>query len=315
MKSIFCILTVKNMKEYMQTIIMSLTVSARVFILKIRASLPASPVKKISPAILAAALAAFFPAWTQAAERNVFGEKSADGAALIGIFYDFKQTQKGEPAMVNGDDYWRVLDEFFANGWDETVLNRYFRVVKPLYSTQIFIPYSSAGAGPKAFDAGPRVQPTRWVIHYKGQVAPPSAGRWRFWGCADDILAVAVNGKMVLLSPFHQKPREAFRRVKWPENPATYAPGLKAPGGRLYSGDWLDLKADEIYDLDILIGERPGGEFFAFLMIEQEGATYEQTPDGPVLPIFQVAPYDTPVGRDTHEPRFTKNGSVWRCVQ
>jgi hypothetical protein len=43
------------------------------------------------------------------------------------------------------------------------------------------------------------VQPSNWIIHYKGQVSPPSAGTYRFWGTADDLIAVAVNGKTELV--------------------------------------------------------------------------------------------------------------------
>ena len=36
-----------------------------------------------------------------------------------------------------------------------------------------------------------------WMTWYHGQVTPPRAGRYRFWGYADNHLLVAINGKPV----------------------------------------------------------------------------------------------------------------------
>src|SRR5271167_3791405 len=133
------------------------------------------------------------------AQSSAFGKSTQSEAALIGVLYDLKQTQDHKPTNVDPETYSAVIDEFLSKGWDESVLNRYYRVSKPLYTTQIFIPNMNADKAPEAFGAERTVKPSRWVIHYKAQVSPPSGGTYRFWGIADDIMAAAVNGKTVLV--------------------------------------------------------------------------------------------------------------------
>jgi hypothetical protein len=42
--------------------------------------------------------------------------------------------------------------------------------------------------------------------------------------------------------------------------------------------------------MEVLIGEQPGGEFFADLLIEKDGASYQkESHDHPILPIFRIA--------------------------
>jgi len=226
-------------------------------------------------------------------ESSVFGQSKQSEAAFMGMLYDLKQTQDHKPTTVDPETYTTVLDEFLSQGWDESVLNRYYRVSKPLYTTQIFIPNMNADKAPEAFGAEKTVKPSRWVIQYKGQVSPPEPGTYRFWGIADDIMAVAVNGKTVLVGCRRDM---HMTRTNWH---ASERDGAHAGDGNLIPGDWFTLKADEIIDLDIIIGERPGGIFNAFVMLEKQGATYETDRRGhPILPIFQIAPYDTPKAPD-----------------
>jgi len=232
----------------------------------------------------------------------------------MGIFYDFKQSQDGKRTNVDVNQYWNILDEFFSKGWDESVLNRYYRITRPLYTTQIFIPDINADSAPKAFGAGPNVLPSRWVIHYKGQVSPPESGTYRFYGSADDLIAVAIDGKTVLLNPLHSRTKVVFPLTNWERDRSTNPEGPWAANSRLLAGDWVDMKSDQIYDLDVIIGERPGGQFNAFLMIEKQGGNYQMTKDGPILPIFQIAPYDTPVPEGHRGTPFAK-GLIWKSYQ
>jgi hypothetical protein len=262
-------------------------------------------------------LAAAFAPNAQAQERrNAFGEQSAGEAAFTGIFYDLKKTQDGTVSDVNVQNYWGVLDEFIAKGWDETVLNRYYRASRALSTTQIFIPYMAADRAPAAFGVQKTVSQSRWVIHYKAQVSPPTTGRYRFWGASDDIIAVAVDSKNVLVKPFHADTAQRFPRSNWLRTEATNPSGVQAASDVLRAGDWMNLRADQIYDLDVLIGELPGGQFFAFLLCEKEGEKYatEGERKAPILPIFQVAPYNTPT-INSGAPRFVPNGPIWKSHQ
>ncbi len=241
--------------------------------------------------------------------ESAFGQSLQSEAALMGVLYDLKQTQSHQPTNVDAETYSKVVDDFLSKGWDESVLERYYRVSKPLYTTQIFIPNMNANLAPKAFGAEKTVKPSRWIIHYKGQVSAPESGSYRFWGIADDVMAVAVNGKTVLVGN--------RRDTHLPKTLAAWQPsgrdGAHAGDGTLRPGDWMDLKAGEIVDLDVIIGERPGGIFNAFLMIEKQGANYVTDRKGfPVLPILQIAPFDTPKSGD---PNFATGFPTWKSYQ
>ena len=265
---------------------------------------------KTTSLTLATVTVLLITAVTSPAQDNstVFGTSKTSEAALIGIMYDLKQTQTHEPTSVDPERYTGVVDEFLASKWDERVLNRYYRVSKPIYTTQIFVPNMNADEAPKAFGAEKMVKPSRWIIHYKGQVSAPSPGTYRFWGSADDALAVAVNGITELSGC---RPDMHLRKTGWKQ---TGPNGARAANGSLHPGDWFTVGANEIIDLDVIIGERPGGEFNAFLMIEKKGESYQSDGEGhSILPIFQVAPYQTPGGGG--EPKFAVGYPVWKCCQ
>jgi len=241
---------------------------------------------------------------------QAFGVKERSDASLIGILYDLKQTQDRSKTGMTVNLYSQVVDEFLAKKLDDSVLERFYRVTQPLYATQVYIPIMAAQAAPKAFGAEKTVMPAMWLIHYKGQVVPPETGRFRFVGYADDWLAVAVNGETALIAPRHDV---KLTQTLWksPEKA-----GMKAGNGNLRVGDWIDFKKGVPFDVDIVIGERPGGNFGAFLMIQKEGGVYEMTPDGqfPILPIFQVAPRKVKATNISAGPPFSETPSVWRAL-
>jgi len=241
---------------------------------------------------------------------QAFGVKERSDASLIGILYDLKQTQDRAKTGINVNLYSQVIDEFLAKKLDDSVLDRFYRVTQPLYATQFYIPIMNAKEAPKAFGAEKTVSPSMWLIHYKGQVVPPETGRFRFVGYADDWLAVAVNGETALVAP---RDDVKLTQTLWksPEKA-----GMEAGNGNLKVGDWIDFKKGVPFDIDIVLGERPGGNFGAFLMIEKEGGVYEMTPDGkfPILPIFQVAPIKAKATNIKEGPPFSENASIWRAL-
>jgi hypothetical protein len=248
-------------------------------------------------------------------EAHPFGQSEASESALIGVLYDLKQTPDHKPTGMNFGNYFKVADEFLSKNWDESVLNRYYRLSSPIFTTQIYIPSMGAGLGPKAFGAQDKIQPSLWIIHYKGQVSPPEDGTYRFVGSGDDIMAVAINGKTVMAAPLHDPTESLLPLTKW----KTPEPGgMNGAGyGDLINGDWIDMKKDDVLDLDVIIGECPGGLFSAFLMIEKQGGNYQRDKDHhAILPIFQVAAYDTkPINNPVNAPEFAKGFPVWKCYQ
>ncbi|MGE9295907.1 MAG: hypothetical protein ACQKBV_06445 [Puniceicoccales bacterium] len=242
-----------------------------------------------------------------AAQDSAFGSDDAN-AALIGILYDLKQTQKGDPSGVGVQEYPLVLSEFMESDWDEAVLNRFFRVSRPVYASKVFVPMMSAGQAPKAFRVDEVVDPRLIVVHYKGQVVAPMDGVYRLAGFADDFIAARVNGDTVLVAGRG----DCLSPITFPWE-AKVPDGFPIGNGRVRFGNWFAVRKGEAIDLDVLIGERPGGDFGAWLYIERKGESYPAGEGSPLLPVFQFA---EDVGRITGgrhaEPR---ESSVWKAVQ
>jgi len=253
---------------------------------------------------------------SRAENVSEYGSATASESALIGTLYDCKQNQKRAKLPMGSRNYDELTNEFLSSNWDEAVLNRYYRVSQPLYTTQIFVPLSPAIRAPIAFGVEKVVEPSFWMIHYKGQVAPPSTGRWRFWGYGSEICSVAVNENTVLASNWIEAAQ--LRPIATPglHWKSSAPPGRSVHRGLLTAGSWMSLKAGEVVDLDVLIGERAGGNFCAVLLIEKEGDTYEMNAGHPVYPIFQLAPYDTPDPKNSKiAPPFARNGPIWKGFQ
>jgi hypothetical protein len=235
--------------------------------------------------------------------ENAFGARKKQSGALVGIFYDLKQTQQRQPVPGAAENYEKALDEFMVAGFDETLLNKYFRAALPLYSTQFSVQHMSAAAAPQAFGVDGVVKPSLWVVHYKGQISPPADGTYRFVGGADDVLIVAINRKVVLAG---QLPTTKFPRLNWSE-PADAGPRTAALNEARY-GNWIDLKADKPVDIDLLVGERPGGVFYGVLLYEKRGEVYGKNGEGrAILPLFQVA------SQPANTNRYLTNRPPWKC--
>jgi hypothetical protein len=241
------------------------------------------------------------------AQNSEFGTADGTEAALIGILYDLKQNQQGEPSEVTEDNYKQLIGEFLSSEWDEAVLNQYFRVSRPVYATRIFMPMMSAGQAPKAFGIDDVVAPRLWLVHYKGQVVAPMDGVYRVAGFADDFMAVRMNAQTVLVSGRFDCIPTNF---EWKSSAAD---GLPVGNGRMRYGDWVSVKAGEVVDLDVIVGERPGGEFGAWLYIERKGETYPQYRALPVLPVFQLS--DTPISTSNGRFSGARKSSVWKALQ
>ena len=248
---------------------------------------------------------AFGPARAQDADSSLFGSSDKDAPGLIAIIYDLKQTQSMQPSRITAETYPEVVNEFLSKGWNEVVLNKFFRVTRPLYSTQIFIPGMDAGAAPKAYGVDKVMKASCWVIHYKGQVSPPADGTYRFVCYADDAMAVAVNNKTVCVGSRHDMQPDKIWKSKEKKGPRAF-------NGTMSYGDWIPLKKDQPVDLDVLVGERPGGDFCAFLLYQKQGETYQTDKDGfPVLPVFQLAPREIPDKVQEKAPPFARASETW----
>ena len=133
-----------------------------------------------------------------------------------------------------------------------------------------------------------------WMAWYHGQVIPPAAGRYRFWGYADNHMLIAINGK-----PVYEGSRcdSSFRDlgIKRTDNPAL--PCLIARAGFAHS-EWIELGSEPIR-LDLLFGEVGGNITSGLLLVEREGEVYEETFWGqPKWPLFLT---EVPIAEEAAE--------------
>ena len=126
-----------------------------------------------------------------------------------------------------------------------------------------------------------------WVAWHSGKLTPPKAGRYRFWGYADNHLLVAVNNKPVFEAGRYDS---AFRKsAKVPRQNHPALPCLNSRAG-FASGPWFEV-GDTAVNFDLLFGEKKGNLTYGLLLIEHEGESYEKTAWGqPKWPVFLTQP-------------------------
>lgn len=112
-----------------------------------------------------------------------------------------------------------------------------------------------------------------WLAWYHGRVKAPLPGRYRFWGYADNQLLVAVDGKPVFEGSRYDSVLRRDLKVPRFNHPAM--PCLNAVAG-FASGPWIEVGGQPV-QLDILFGETKANCTSALLLVEREGATYEET--------------------------------------
>jgi hypothetical protein len=277
-----------------------------------------------------------------AGKLNPFGMLSRTPNALIGTFYDLKQTDKKKPTNISNEDTLEVIKEFVNKGWKETSLSReYFQAPQKLYQTKIYIPLMDAEGAPAAFNCEKDVQPSRWVIVYRGSVTPAKSGRYRFVGAGDDVLVVRFNNKHVFDHGFYggttglhlsqmvdvldgrNDDRERQKQLrdspmKLPIDFYKYPTTNNWNGaiGGLAVGPWFEAKAGTSYPIEILLSEIPGGLFCASLMIEQVGENYTKASTGaPILPLFRLDHQPPAVTTGDNAPPFQVDGPAWKITE
>jgi hypothetical protein len=212
---------------------------------------------------------------------------------------------------MDPSNYHKKITQFIKANWDPGFLAQYYKSPKPLNTSSIFIPTMLALNGPKAFGVEKEVQPNMYAIWYKVRAAPTQDGTYHFVGIADDMLVVKVDGKTVLdgcLFPVDDDVRK--KETKYAT--VNYHPSCPPDSG-LYVGVPFHASAGVPVDIDVLIGEEPGGQSNYFLYIQREGSTYQPQSNGaPLLPIFQLDSNPIrPVGKPLTYPPFSSNLEPW----
>ncbi|HEY1583325.1 MAG TPA: PA14 domain-containing protein [Chthoniobacterales bacterium] len=233
--------------------------------------------------------------------------RETGGGSFAGALYDLKQTQTHRSTDMTEQKYGDIVTDFIKGGWNDSAFQKFYRAPQTLYNVQIFTPYMKADEGPKAFHVSGEVKPKLWVALYKGRVSPPETGTYHFVGAGDDLLIVRFNGQVVLDGSWNPHGVSSIA--------AKYDYGFSKIPNKFVKGPAVSVTVGNYYEMEVLIGEQPGGEFFADLFVEKDGAKYEKESHGsPVLPIFRVADGKMPALRSGEKiPPFQPNGPVWRA--
>ncbi len=235
---------------------------------------------------------------------NIFGGVKGSAAnVLTGSFYDLKQTSDRKESDV-GKKFDEYEDRFPAYNkvmldivkrWRLDKLEDYYKAPDTIKTTQIAIPSVKAQIAPEIFKVERKVKPSGWALVYSGLITPPETGTYRFVGHADDVLFVAINGDVVFEGCWSFEFQQEFSKIH-----TAQFPHFNTDDQKISAGKWIKMNEGEIYPIEVIVGEIPGGWFSAWLMVEQKDKEYQKNSKGyPVLPLFQTA--------NTEVPRYEVN--------
>ncbi len=223
---------------------------------------------------------------------SMLGSAQSTGSDLVGTYYDFTRDRNGRDISMDVVTWRHEIIKFLRGGWRTSDFTKYYRAPRKVYATCLVVPPVLSSIAPSTF-GDKDAAGVWWLVHYKGQIVYPRDITFRFWGQADETMAVRVGGKMVL-------------GVRWENStgysnvdPDTIPPNLwrsdsldtrKYFMGNTLSvvGDWITLKAGEPQDIEIVIGDN-GGQACFMLAVQEQGVEYERNVQGgPLLPAFKT---------------------------
>ncbi len=226
-------------------------------------------------------------------EVSQFGLTESIGSDLEGTYYDFNRDRLGRNIVTDPSELAALVARFFTEGWNTSLFKRYYQAPQKLYASSFAMPPLVSTEAPKAFGE-PDAHGWCWLAHYKGQLVNTQDIKFRFWGFGDDIIAVRVGGELVFLSCFPEWKTD-FRDHTAHLWQSSSPDNEKYPMGNHHSvvGDWIELKANEPKDIEVLLGESYGGVFVSMLVVEEYGKEYEKNPhrNGPCLPFFKTSEF------------------------
>ena len=205
----------------------------------------------------------------------------------------------------------------------------------------------NADLAPKSFECGNEVDPAAWVCIYSGNVVAPFSGKFRFLGTADDVILVRFNKEIVLdygfasyTAGFHFYNHEAdlsslkdsssnsvrsrspfYSKHRLEVYPPQRGGNSGNPAHCLAKGSVITVREGEVYPIEILISEIPGGSFNMMLFVEQldaSGRPIESNPEPYTLFRTTLDLPEQPNGSRNGKlpsPSFNPYGPIWRVVR
>ena len=205
-----------------------------------------------------------------------------------------------------------------------------------------------ADLAPESFGCSKEVDPGAWVCIYSGNVVAPFTGKFRFLGAADDVILVRFNKQIVLdygwasysvgtyFNNSYPNGEQDLRLLKESNVNSTrnksplyskyklevYPPqrggSSSNPAHSLAKGAVITVQQGEVYPIEILISEMPGGSYYQALYIERldnNGQPLDPNPSS--RPLFRTT-LDLPAKQPSLPyPQFTTydGGTIWHVVR
>lgn len=205
-----------------------------------------------------------------------FGYQGQVEGTLKGSLFDTKQDPKGKalitPAQLNDrqfliDRMSQISKEFTSGEWNQRDLEKkYFKAEIELYSSFWIIGKVPAEEAPKAFGIEDQVEAKSILAHYEGTFTPEESGEFRFLAKADDIIVVRVAGEVVVDGSYYNNGSNWKGATGKGPN---YLLGLS--GYPPNFGNWMNWEAGKTLEMNVLIGESPGGVFGCCLLYQKKG--------------------------------------------
>ncbi len=285
--------------------------------------------------------------------QTAFGSDVDEESALVGRFYDLKQPIDGKSRPLRRQQVVELFRQFNGKKWDSQLFESYYSPRVKLYAPYFYLPRCKAEYGPEAFQCNekseqPQVSPSDWVVIYRGIVAAPESGTFRFAGMGDDVLMVRFNNKLVLESGWSIPTRGSMtlgtekgyqreissRKAGRALYQYTTTPHWNRMLGGIPTGTPFKVQKGKKYPIEILVSEIPGNEFGFCLLLEELKNTKKppygtHTPDkSPTLHLFRTneslpdpdrirqaltrGSKDYTVNGNMEGPPFLENSLVWQ---
>ena len=252
-----------------------------------------------------------------------------------------------------------VLKDFIEGPWrreydkDGNVhfpaLDSYYCSPTRLWNSCFYTSQINATEAPAAFQCGKEVKTGGWACIYSGSVVAPFTGKFRFVGYGDDIMLIRFNRQIVFDYGWYSatiganlwffgETLDSYKAILTgrPENERqrrmiadsefyskhkldVYCPEFDDRHG-IAKGPAIDVVAGQVYPIEIMISEVPGGKFTMLLFIEQLDARGEPLEPNPESFTLFRTTLDLPHQNTPEEdrrffmPKFKPYGPVWRVV-
>ena len=204
---------------------------------------------------------------------------SPNGNGLEGNFFDFTQDQAGTRVTTGP---FEPIVASFVKEWKPGAGHDFYESPNQIKTPRIFVPVTPDEKAGAAFQS-PESSHAFWLVHYHMRFTSSQTGKYQFVGWGDNVLIVALDGKVVLEASDKQFLHLSFNKrigdVKLPG---------KKPNTPIFAGEGFTISADDQHDIDVLIGDE-GGVTTSALFIQSDGDNPAFAENGaPKVPLFVV---------------------------